>query len=211
MVLLQIIDITERKRTEDELRANRRLLEVVIDAIPMSIFAKDRDSNYVMVNKGMADFHGETKDALLRRHTSDLPAPDATRKKSLGDDEWVFTHRDVLDQPLAMLQRPDGEYVPFHSIKLPLFGENGELIGLLGVNRDITTERRAQEELRANRRLLEIVIDSIPMLIFVKDLHGRYLVVNQRTADFYGVSKEQIIESGLAKLSVSDEIGRAHV
>lgn len=204
MILVQIIDITERKRAEDELRANRRLLEVVVDAIPMSIFAKDRDSNYVMVNKCMADFHGQTKDALLRRHTSDLPAPDATRKKSLSDDQWVFSRREVLDQPLAMLQRPDGTYVPFHSIKLPLFGDDGELVGLLGINRDITAERRAQEELRANRRLLEIVIDSIPMLIFVKDLHGRYLVVNQRTADFYGVTKELITDGGLAKLPISD-------
>lgn len=204
MVLVQIIDITERKRAEDELRANRRLLEVVIDAIPMSIFAKDRQSNYVMVNKCMADFHAQTKEALLRRHTSDLPAPDATRQKSLRDDEWVFSNRTVLDQPLAMLQRPDGSFVPFHSIKLPLFGDNGELIGLLGVNRNITDERRAQEELRANRRLLEIVIDSIPMLIFVKDLHGRYLVVNQRTADFYGVTKELITEYGLTKLPISD-------
>lgn len=204
MVLVQIIDISERKRAEDELRANRRLLEVVIDAIPMSIFAKDRNSNYVMVNKYMADFHAQTKEAMLRRHTLDLPAPDTTRQKSLDDDQWVFSHQEVLDQPLAMLQRPDGSYVPFHSIKLPLFSDDGELIGLLGVNRDITAERRAQEELRANRRLLEIVIDSIPMLIFVKDLQGRYLVVNQRTADFYGVTKELITESGLSRLSISD-------
>lgn len=204
MILAQIIDITERKRAEDELRANRRLLEVVVDAIPMSIFAKDRDSNYVMVNQGMADFLGQTKDALLHRHTSDLPAPDATRKKSLLDDQWVFSNLAVLDQPLAMLQRPDGTYVPFHSIKLPLFGDDGELIGLLGINRDITAEKRAQDELRANRRLLEIVIDSIPMLIFVKDLHGHYLVVNQRTADFYGVTKDLITESGLSKLPISD-------
>ena len=204
MVIVQILDITERKRAEDELRANRRLLEVVIDAIPLAIFAKDKESNYVMVNQGMADFLGQTKDAILHRHTSDLPAPDATRKKSLKDDQWVYSRREVLDQPLAMLQRPDGVYVPFHSIKLPLFAEDGELIGLLGVNRDITSERRAQEELRASRRLLEIVIDSIPMHIFVKDAQGDYVVVNQRMADFYGMTKQRVIEGGLSTLPISE-------
>ncbi len=204
MVIVQILDITERKRAEDELRANRRLLEVVIDAIPLAIFAKDKYSNYVMVNKGMADFLGQAKDAILRRHTSDLPAPDATRKKSLNDDQWVYSHREVLDQPLAMLQRPDGVFVPFHSIKLPLFSDDGDLIGLLGVNRDISSERRVQEELRASRRLLEIVIDSIPMHIFVKDAQGNYVVVNQRMADFYGMSKQRMIEGGLSTLPISE-------
>ena len=211
MALVQIIDITERKRAEDELRANRRLLEIVIDAIPMSIFAKDRNSNYVMVNQGMADFYEKTKEDLLRWHTSDLPIPDETRQKSLRDDEWVFSNQAVLDQPLAMLQNPAGSFVPFHSTKIPLFGDDGELIGLLGINRDITEDRRAQEELRASRRLLEIVIDSIPMFIFAKDLQGRYLVVNQRSADFYGTTKEAILESGVSNLLISEAARAAAV
>ncbi len=203
MTLVQIIDITERKRAEDELRANRRLLEVVIDAMPMSIFAKDLHSNYVMVNQYMADFYRKSKEDLLRRHTSDLPIPDETRQKSLRDDAWVYENRAVLDQNLAMLQNSTGMYVPFHSTKIPLFGDDGELIGLLGINRDITDERRVQEELRASRRLLEIVIDSIPMYVFAKDLRGRYIVVNKQSAEFYGTTREAMLERGTSHLPLS--------
>ena len=178
---------------------------LVIDAIPMSIFAKDRQSRYVMVNQYMADFYEKTKEDLLRRHTSELPAPDETRQKSLRDDAWVFSNLAVLDQPLAMLQRPDGAFVPFHSTKIPLFNDDGELIGLLGVNRDITEDRRAQEQLRASRRLLEIVIDSIPMFIFVKDLQGRHMLINQWSANYFGTTKEAILAGGSFNLPLSEE------
>jgi PAS domain S-box-containing protein len=141
-------DVTEKQHIEEELRANRRLLENVIDAIPMSIFVKDLDSNYLMLNKQMADYFGVTKEELLRRHTSQLPAPSAARTKSLADDAWVFTNQRTLDQPDQLLERPDGSHMHYHSTKIPLFDEAGKLMGLLGINRDIAEEKRAQAKVR---------------------------------------------------------------
>jgi len=148
------LDITERKRAEEALQAGQRLLERVIDAVPMSIFAKDLDSNYVMVNQYMADFFGTTKEGLLRHHTSELPSRDATREQSLRDDRWVFENRRTLVHE-TWIQSPDGTPVPFHSSKIPLFDADGSLAGLLGVNRDISIEREAQRRIEEANATLE--------------------------------------------------------
>jgi PAS domain S-box-containing protein len=148
------LDITERKAAEEELRTSRRLLEQVIDAIPMSIFAKDLDSNYVMVNRYMAEFFGTTKEALVRHHTSELPSQDATRQQSLRDDRWVYDNRKTLVHE-TWIQKPDGTPVPYHSSKIPLFDERGALTGLLGINRDITAERAAQKKIEEVNASLE--------------------------------------------------------
>ncbi|HUK06208.1 MAG TPA: PAS domain S-box protein [Burkholderiales bacterium] len=148
------LDITTRKATEEELRSSRRLLEQVIDAIPMSIFAKDLDSNYVMVNRYMVEFFGTAKEALLKRHTSELPSQEATRQQSLRDDRWVYENRRALVHE-TWIQKPDGTPVPFHSSKIPLFGADGAMTGLLGINRDITAERAAQKEIEDINASLE--------------------------------------------------------
>ena len=147
-------DVTEGKRVEDELRSSRKLLEQVIDAIPMSIFAKDLDSRYVMVNRYMAEFFGTSKAALLMHHTSELPSTEATRRQSLRDDQWVYRHRQALVHE-TWIQKPDGTSVPFHSSKIPLFDDGGALSGLLGINRDTTGQIAAQEKLREMNASLE--------------------------------------------------------
>ena len=154
-------DITEKQRAEEDLRANRRLLETVIDAIPMAIFAKDLDSNYIMLNKQMAAFFGVDKEVLLRRHTSNLPASGAARSKSLQDDAWVFEHKTTLDQPNQLLERPDGVLMHYHSTKIPLFDEAGKMMGLLGINRDIGEQKRTEEARLRNEALLDNIAKSV--------------------------------------------------
>ena len=187
------VDATEQVRAENELRASRRLLELIIDAIPMWIFAKDADSNYLMVNKAMAEFFQLTKEDFLHRHTSRLPSPAATQDKSLADDRWVYKHRETLDQPEVLLERPDGTPVPFHSTKIPLFDDSGDLIGLLGINRDVTEQKRVAEEREAHRQLLQALLETIPAPIFLKSAEGRYEMANTAMAKFYGTSIESIV------------------
>ncbi len=185
-------DITERKRTEDELRGSRRMLEIVIDAIPMSIFAKDTKSNYVMANKYAAEFFETSKQSLVKLHTSRLPTHDATRQQSLADDAWVYQNRRAFVHE-TVIHRPDGTPVPFHSSKIPLFGEGGELIGLLGINRDISAERRAQEALRESEQRFRAVFERSKAGIAIWGLDGRFLSVNNAFCDFVGYAADELI------------------
>jgi len=187
------LDITTRKATEEELRSSRRLLEQVIDAIPMSIFAKDLDSNYVMVNRYMVEFFGTAKEALLKRHTSELPSQEATRQQSLRDDRWVYENRRALVHE-TWIQKPDGTPVPFHSSKIPLFGADGAMTGLLGINRDITGDRQAQERLReSEQRFAAMFHDSPAPLAVVDPDTRRFLDVNRSFTELFGFARDRVI------------------
>jgi PAS domain S-box-containing protein len=207
------IDITERRRAEEELRGSRRLLETVIDALPMSVFAKDLDSNYIMLNKRMAEFFGLPKEELLRRHTSRLPYSGATLNKSLSDDAWVFTHQRTLDQPDIVLGGPDGRQVPYHSTKIPLFDEFGKLSGLLGINRDISAEKRAQEALRESEQRFRAVFERSKAGIAIWGLDGRFLEVNHAFCEFVGYAADQLVgRMSEADLDVpGDEVARDRI
>jgi len=191
----QLVDITERKCAEEELRNSRRLLERVVDAIPMGIFVKDTESNYLLVNQWMANFMGATKQQLLQ-HTNALPVAQRVRSKSLDDDQWVYQHRQTLVQPEAELAGPDGAMVPFHSVKIPLFDEAGELTGLLGVNRSIVEEKKAQATLQASERRLALLFQDSPAALAVIGDSGLYLDVNRSWLRLFGYAPEQVLGHG---------------
>jgi PAS domain S-box-containing protein len=74
--------------------------------------------------------------------------------------------------------RPDGTIRWVKSRIFPVRDERGEVIRLTGVTADITDERRAEEELRASRAFLRVVLDSLPVQVAVLDGDGAILSVN---------------------------------
>jgi len=190
------------------LRSNRRLLESVIDAIPMSIFAKDLDSRYIMLNKSMAAYFGVPKEQLLNQHTSRLPAPDRARSKSLKDDAWVFENQRTLDQPDQLLERPDGTRLRYHSTKIPLFGEDGKLMGLLGINRDIAEEKRAEEALRNSEHRYRSLFQAAMDCILVISPDGAVVDVNSFGCRTLGYSREELIGGSFTRILEESKLAR---
>lgn len=194
-------DISQRKQAEEELRRSEHLLEQVINAIPMAIFAKDTQSNYIMANAYFLRLVHMTREELLGEHTSRLRTPNATREKSLRDDEWVFTHRRTLDQPRTLLQDSEGRPRPFHSTKIPLLDDDGALTGLLAINRDISGELAAQETLRASEARFSALFHTSPVPQVV-GLPGTMEAedVNQAFIDLTGYPAERLLGVGSAGL-----------
>jgi len=194
LILITVHDVTAHRRADEELRRSRRLLETVIDALPTSVFVKDVDSNYIMLNQRMAEFFGQSKQALLNRHTQCLPVHAATRAKSLADDRWVFENLRTLDQPDVPLARPDGVEIDYHSTKIPLFDEAGKVMGLLGINRDITEEKRAQAALRESENRYRSLFQALGTPVVLSRLRDGVIVdVNDAWSRENGIAREQAI------------------
>ncbi len=178
-VILLSRNITKRKRTEEDLRQSRALLQAIFDTIPHDIFVKDRSSRYLMVNRSMArrwertpeDFAGKSKPV-------DLPAEEAGERES--------TDRQVMERGESVsgtFKRtfPSGAVRSLHIIKTPLRDGRGDIVGLVGMGEDVTERIQAETDLRHSRALLQAVFDAIPHAVFVKDREDRYVTVNKAT------------------------------
>ncbi|TFH47489.1 MAG: PAS domain S-box protein [Lysobacterales bacterium] len=144
-----IVDISWRRIAEEQLRESRKLLRTVIETLPMFVFVKDLDSNYIMANKAMTDFYGSDQEDFATMTPISLPIQSEEEKQMiLGDDRVVFETRQPYIQPVVPVTKPDGTQTFRYSIKIPLFSDNGELTGLLGVGEDITERKRVEKDLQ---------------------------------------------------------------
>ncbi|MBN2303462.1 MAG: PAS domain-containing protein, partial [Anaerolineae bacterium] len=187
-------DITDRKRAQDRLEAQRNFLRQVIDLDPSFIFAKDEHGRFMLVNKALADTYGSTPDAMVGKLDEDFNPIRAEAEHFHRDDlEVVRTCQPkfIAEEPLS--NAVTGETRWYQTIKVPLMAADGQTVQLLGVATDITDRKRAQDRLKAQRNFLRQVIDLDPGFIFAKDEQGRFTLVNKALADAYGATPQQMV------------------
>ncbi|WP_119679348.1 PAS domain S-box protein [Indioceanicola profundi] len=140
------IDITDRKAAERAAADAARFLQSVIDGAIDPIFAKDLDGRYMLVNKCTAQFFKTDPLAVIGRRDADLLPPDVAAAVTAVDRSVVESGEPVLME--EEVRDGDGAHV-FLSAKTPLRDADGRIIGVIGVSRDITDRKRAEEEVRS--------------------------------------------------------------
>jgi PAS domain S-box-containing protein len=89
-----------------------------------------------------------------------------------------YTYEPVI----LYLSHKDGSNVWIEQRSWPIFDESGTIVAVEGVSRDITSQKQAEEELLQSQRLIQDVLDHSPAAIYVKNLNGRYTLVNRQFA-----------------------------
>ncbi|HEY9763146.1 MAG TPA: PAS domain S-box protein [Trichocoleus sp.] len=202
VILTNIRDISQRKRVEAErqraeqtIRSSRQFLHLVIDSIPQAIFWKDQQSVYLGCNEVFAKAAGLTHSREIVGKTDyDLPWATEEAEEYRTNDRWVMENGQPEYHLLESQIRADGNHIWCDTNKVPLYGEDGELVGILGTYEDITDRIKAEEDLRESKQLLQLVMDNIPQYIFWKNRSSVYLGCNQNFARACGLeSPEKII------------------
>jgi PAS domain S-box-containing protein len=211
-----IRDITERKRADEALKHEKALLDALMDNIPDSIYFKDRQCRLLRISrKMMQDLKLDDMSQAIGKTDVELFGEEFGRKKLEGDE-----HLMAMGKPIVGLtesrQLENGQINWTSTTKVPLRDESGEIVGLVGITREINELMKAQEERERERNLLRTLIDSLPDLIFFKDAEGRYMLNNRphlrslgmaRQEDVLGKSTFDFNPRELAEQYHADEMG----
>lgn len=141
-ILVSILDVTERRRAEEELRQNRSFLTQIIDTVPSPIFVKDREGRFVLANKAMAELYGATPPDLVGRTGEEFNPHEDETSIFRAEDLEVLDSQKPIFIPQRVVTNARGERRIHATTKLPLSGNSR----VLGVAVDITERKQAEAE-----------------------------------------------------------------
>ncbi len=151
-----MIDITDRRRTEEEIQKANTLLNSIVENIPNMIFLKDaRELRFTRFNRAGEELLGHFRGDLLGKNDYDL-FPTEQADFFTEKDREVLRGKEILDIPEEFIQtRNRGERI-LHTKKVPILDTNGKPEYLMGISEDITDRKRAEEKEKETHALLRI-------------------------------------------------------
>ncbi|MCF7944816.1 MAG: PAS domain S-box protein, partial [Spirochaetia bacterium] len=142
--IASLLDISEQRRLEEDLRNTIGLLSSLVNSIPDLIFYKSPEGFYQGCNPSFEQFIGKNEKEIIGKTDYDLFDKETA-------DFFRFHDKTMFAQMKAArneewITYPDGEKVLLETIKAPYKNADGKLIGLIGIGRNITARRKANDE-----------------------------------------------------------------
>ncbi len=162
--------VRERDRARNSLWESRQMLRLVLDSIPVGVYWKDRDLNYLGCNRHAAldagletptDIVGKSDHQLAWRNRADDQRRDDLRVIESGEARLECEER---------VARPEGQVGFLRVNKIPLRDRLGNIVGLLGTYEDITERKRAEQRRALVSQVLELLNRSGAGLDVIEDL-----------------------------------------
>jgi PAS domain S-box-containing protein len=173
------------KKLADE----RNLLRTLIDNLPeYYVFAKDAEGRFVVGNMALARHMGAaTPDDLIGKTDFDFYPQELAAQFYADEQALLQSGQSILDHEEAT-RGPDGNPRWTLTTKVLLHDSRGKVTGLVGVSRDITERKQAEEALAQERHLWQTFMDNVPYNIYFKDAEGHFTKINKSLASWFGLS-----------------------
>jgi PAS domain S-box-containing protein len=184
-------DITEKTRTEEKLKYERNLLKTLIDHLPDAIFAKDLDGRKIISN--LADLQNmgcSSEEEVVGKTDFDFFPKEIAEGFFANDHSVIESGKPILSRQESFTDKEGNEHWLLTS-KLPLNDDQKNTVGLIGIARDITQQKLAEEELKHKQYLLQTLIDNLPDLVYFKDSEGKYVLNNRAHIYSLGMKNQE--------------------
>ncbi len=167
-----MMDITRWREVEAELATERNLLRTLIDHLPDDVYAKDTKSRFILGNPALARIIGVAHpDNLMGKTDFDFYPAELAAQYYADEQSLMRTGQPLLDQEEFVIDKATGEKHWNLTTKIPLNDSQGNIAGLVGISRDITTLKRHEEDLTGRVNELEQRRREISLL---NEMIGRF-------------------------------------
>ena len=212
-----LVDIDVRKTRElghqallRQLNTANALLDAVLRQLPTGVVVLEAPGGRMILRNAVADaIAGEPMDAARvsdyradrRFHSDGRPyTPD-----ELPGVRALARGETVVNEEIG-LERPDGTRIITQMSAAPVRDVDGQIVAAVVMIHDITTAKRAEEDLRASERRSRLLADSVPDQVWTATPDGRLDYVNGRTLEYFGRTAEQMIGEGWQDVVHPDDL-----
>ncbi|MBW3584830.1 MAG: PAS domain S-box protein, partial [Cyanobacteria bacterium 0813] len=186
-------DITERKQAEEALREQQAalrdrnaLLNSILESTPDFIFVKDREGRHVALNSNLANFMGKPIEEIIGKDDLELLPPDSACAIMAKD-------RQVMAAGISETYEEDvsdgKKTATFFTTKAPWRDNHGNILGIIGITRDISDRKKVEQTLRQTLEILDLASDAI----IIRDMDDRIIYWNQGAEKLYGWTKAEVV------------------
>ena len=141
-------DITALKRAEEELQNSSDMLQALLDNIPDRIYFKNAQSRFIKVGKALVKRLGMTlPEQVVGKTDFDFHPPELARQ-FIHDEEHIMATGEAIIAKVEKQVGSDGEPIWASVTKVPIYDRIGQIAGIIGISRDITALKRAEDELQ---------------------------------------------------------------
>src|SRR5277367_946380 len=173
-----------------ELQRNHSLLRGITEGTTDAVFVKDLDGRYLMMNTAGARFLGRSVAEVLGKTDVDLFVPQVGRAIMERDRKVVEAGETRTYEEFGTAAGVTRLYL---ATKGPFRDPGGQVIGLLGICRDITDRKRAEEEIRQSQQKLRMHIDHTPLAVVEWDLGLKVAAWNPSAERIFGYTREEAL------------------
>jgi PAS domain S-box-containing protein len=168
-------------------------LQAVIDSIPDILFCKDTNYKYTQCNAPFEQFLGVRESDLVGKsdrdgawfHPDDMEMVHAKEKIVITENR-VLVFEEKIHSPIT------GQEKFFETVKAPI-RKDGVVVGIVSIAHDITHRKDLEEELAFKSGKLQMIVDTIPDILFCKDSSLKYTQCNKPFEKFWGVREEDML------------------
>lgn len=180
-------DITDRKIDEIERNRSNTLLDTIVNSTPDAIFIKDKEGKYLLFNRGAAEITGKNPEEVIGKTDEALFTPEGAKK--LQDFDQNILQEGIIRSQEECATTLTGKEKIFWATKGPIYNEDGSLLGVFGVSRDITERKQNEIQLLKHQTMFENIAEGI----YTVDQNDCCTYMNKAGLKLLGLEENDII------------------
>jgi len=199
-------DVTDREEQKRELQTERAIIEQALDALDDVFYVVDPDGTMRRWNDRLSEVTGYTDEEIADMAAAEFFPEDERERIASGIEEILTTGRTVLE---ADLLTAGGDRIPFEFAGRQLTDPDGEVIGVVGIGRDITERKEYERDLERIRRRYRAIFEDPNVLTGVLDTDGTLLETNRKSMEYVDATRAAVTGEPIWETPWWDEENRS--
>jgi diguanylate cyclase (GGDEF)-like protein/PAS domain S-box-containing protein len=195
--------ITAQQEAEKKRLEMQRQQKALLDNIPDMAWLKDKENRFIAVNEPFGKSCGLTPEDLVGKTDFDI-WPKALAEKYRTDDMEVMQSgkRKQIEEPST---DSEGKTLWIETIKTPIYDDQGNFTGTVGIARDITVRARVEKALRLSEERFRRIFDEGPLGMMLANSDYSIIAANKAFSELLGYTKQELTGRNIADITYEED------